>query len=745
MSFTKGQLFEEFFSQKYKDFTRNESLAKGIEFIQSKISNELNEIGRQVVEGKLKFQMKLFLQTYSKHSDMVAVKRKYKDEWDDLCITICDEWLVHPENQPSTSTASSSSASSSSAQRGRPPKDLKELGQRQIYRKAIEFAERADFNEEILLHALKHAAKQNENSELLRLISPIVSAFDHNTLQNKTVVNRADNEPLKKLTGEEALWEVLYNNLSKNQYQHIKNLLDEMGFHILPSYHDVADAKKMCRPPPKEATFTDTKASVSLKAVTKHTVDRTFELKANDIEQLVEKSNQDIIETEFIFARGGDGSTGQSQYQQRASDGSMPKDSALFTITMTPLVWRTTCGKKIELWKNPIPRSADGNRPILLEFTKETPEYVVEQFKLLREQEEEMAKDPFVKAVGNKAIKVHCKFFDTLVDMKVANVLAKQKGSQRCFICSKTPREFNMLLEFLPTDDELCQYGFSQTHFIINCFKFLLKLASKDIHGVRFYKSNASVKAKIEARLKEILAALEAEFHIKFEQVKADGFGSTTTGNVCRKAFAKPEVLAEILRLDVELVTNFATIISLLHSLEDIDIDKFEELCTATHRFFGPGGKYHWYYLSPTVHKVLAHSRQIMAILPLSPGYFSEEGAEAHNKYYKTYRLRFAQKSSREANLRDVINRAMDKSDPKLFAKAANKRLKRKAYRPLPPRAQYYIKQSNDDEEANDDEYSTAPPTFTDNIDDSLDDCIFDVLEDDDDEYVEDDMSTDSE
>jgi len=49
---------------------------------------------------------------------------------------------------------------------------------------------------------------------------------------------------------------------------------------------------------------------------------------------------------------------------------------------------------------------------------------------------------------------------------------------------------------------------------------------------------------------------------------------------------------------------------------------------------------------------------------PLPVGLMGEEGSEAKNKYYRSFRLQHARRSSRKNNLTDVFLRAMDTSDP---------------------------------------------------------------------------------
>lgn len=117
---------------------------------------------------------------------------------------------------------------------------------------------------------------------------------------------------------------------------------------------------------------------------------------------------------------------------------------------------------------------------------------------------------------------------------------------------------------------------------------------------------------------------------------------------------------------------------------------------------------YSWYLLTPTVHKVLMHGADFIIhfLLPLGlcvfsriihinslnkkrskwnitysemicweeynlrkelfqiTGSLSEEEQESRNKDFRTFRIRFARKASREGNLKDIFSRFLISSDP---------------------------------------------------------------------------------
>ena len=59
--------------------------------------------------------------------------------------------------------------------------------------------------------------------------------------------------------------------------------------------------------------------------------------------------------------------------------------------------------------------------------------------------------------------------------------------------------------------------------------------------------------------------------------------------------------------------------------------------------------------MTPTLHKLLNHSAEIVnhALLPI--GMLSEEAQEARNKDFKSFRENFARKTLRTDNLTDII------------------------------------------------------------------------------------------
>ena len=144
-----------------------------------------------------------------------------------------------------------------------------------------------------------------------------------------------------------------------------------------------------------------------------------------------------------------------------------------------------------------------------------------------------------------------------------------------------------------------------------------------------------------------------------------------------RKLFAKPEYLAELYNIDLEIVVGIIDCWIALKT-EDIDALAFKEfgyhLCDRYDEL------YPWAEMCQSVHKVLRHGWLMMEACPetLSLCIYSEDGMEASNKYLKTFAVSRSRQMTRKNRLQDTHQRMLDMSDPILLSKRAKKMNKRK-------------------------------------------------------------------
>lgn len=90
---------------------------------------------------------------------------------------------------------------------------------------------------------------------------------------------------------------------------------------------------------------------------------------------------------------------------------------------------------------------------------------------------------------------------------------------------------------------------------------------------------------------------------------------------------------------------KFSIILRTLASGYKINIALFTKICDDTADLYVQ--LYPWYYMPPTVHKVLLHGAAIIKSFIIPIGHLSEEAVEARNKDIRYYREHHTRKFSR--------------------------------------------------------------------------------------------------
>ena len=135
-----------------------------------------------------------------------------------------------------------------------------------------------------------------------------------------------------------------------------------------------------------------------------------------------------------------------------------------------------------------------------------------------------------------------------------------------------------------------------------------------------------------------------------------NGAGNCNTGNTARAFYENASVAAEILGIEVELIEKMAEICTILTCGQPINSNKFDKKCKEWINLF-KNSSINWFWLSPTLHKVLEHGKLVIDTFPIPVAWLSEEPAEASNKTFKKFRLHHARKHNPEATLEDVFKR----------------------------------------------------------------------------------------
>lgn len=658
-------------------FTKREILdledaqkGSGVQYILNKL-----KIDRDRIDTKdLQCLTKLISALVSKRNEKFKKEKKSKD----LFIEKHKEWINSIFVVPDLRT-NNSPIVSSTLKRGRPSVEFSEMSDRSKRRVIGEISNQCKNDPLKILMAARYAANKSHDTELSSVLKELISN-PQSCVQIKQLIKAPQSFKVK--TPEEALAFLFDNKLSKSVYTNIHLETKACGSDVWPSYDRVKETKRLCRPPREAIQINESGADCQLQSLLHHTATRIIDLQHEVILAHTQKSNCRDIETVFIFSWGFDGTSGFSSFKQSYSDASTEiSDTNLFACTCIPLRLVTTNG--IILWNNAISQSEKFCRPIALKWIKETTETIKLQKQLIDEQIEKLEYLEIEKS--EYKIRIHFSLHMTLIDGKVLNAITETKSSQTCPICHATPKQFNDLENILkdvfwPITNSL-QHGISALHAWIKAMECCLNISyRKNINKWRV--TSATDKIEYSRRKAEIQDILWKKLGLKVDMPKAGGCGTSNDGNTARRAFQNPEVFANCLGLNLELVRNLSTILIALSSHLPINPHKFEVLCHQTAKIYIQ--YYKWYLMPATLHKILIHGKAIIENSILPVGMFAEEASEARNKSYKSFRERNSRKCSRKATMEDIFFRSMDSSDPLIASLSLSSRLQKRKKLPLP-------------------------------------------------------------
>lgn len=114
--------------------------------------------------------------------------------------------------------------------------------------------------------------------------------------------------------------------------------------------------------------------------------------------------------------------------------------------------------------------------------------------------------------------------------------------------------------------------------------------------------------------------------------------------------------------MNEELITRFSNILKAVSSGYEINAVTFGTYCKETATLYIK--MYPWYYMPPTIHKLLIHGSSIVKETILPIGLLSEEALEATHKYVRKFREHHTRKNSRLNTNEDLFKRLLLTSDP---------------------------------------------------------------------------------
>lgn len=354
------------------------------------------------------------------------------------------------------------------------------------------------------------AMVRDENVVDAEIISNL-SKVDLETKNHILEVIRGELLPVKKYTASEALALMVDLKLSKPKYEQLRSENKNRNADLLPPYYRVVEAKAECYPPHRFITLSDFGAEVELQHLLNHTIERLIQIcDENLIRGLTEPKLQ------VTYKWGMDGASGQSCYKQifNNNSGNCSADASVFMISLLPL--QISSADRI-IWTNPLPSSTKFCRPIKFNFTKETPENSVKEFKIMEEKISKLKDSSIV--CGSKNILVTHKLYSTMVDGKMIDDLTENKCHSTCYICSATTSQMNDFdnLKTKKLIESNYAFGISSLHCWIRFMECLLHISYKLEIG-KWKACTESDKEKVKAKKSMVQQEFKREKgKIKFE------------------------------------------------------------------------------------------------------------------------------------------------------------------------------------------------------------------------------------
>ena len=430
-------------------------------------------------------------------------------------------------------------------------------------------------------------------------------------------------------------------------------------------------------------------------------------------QSLVSHSLQQLVEVEKelhhaqypLIAKlsdGLDGSGSHRIYNQKQMHPDLTTKN--FLLYAFKIIWlKDSFGNT--LWTNPCPNSPFALRPVALLALSESEENVRFLMDSTINSETKYLKS---NGIQTKAGRINIEITRCLFDTKMAATLDGAGGAS-CHLCTSTREQLK--------DVDLVQHGFPINRFIDSALQIFeevnedefFSLPSKErfgishrptseenilsaspLHGylrvfswfmqliyhLRAGEMNWSPSsAKIRHSMEFTREFLWEKIKIRIDYPTSQG-GTTSTGNVVRTCFQREinnnkdflywiaTLIPNHCQLHVTTIyTNLSVILRIFNSDERIDNEKFSTLCKETYLLILIA--FPWASITPTLHKVLAHSPQIIEEYNegRSMKSFSEEGLEACHKYIRHFREQLARKTSFEANIQDIFTRLIAQSD----------------------------------------------------------------------------------
>ena len=174
----------------------------------------------------------------------------------------------------------------------------------------------------------------------------------------------------------------------------------------------------------------------------------------------------------------------------------------------------------------------------------------------------------------------------------------------------------------------------------------------------------ATDRVQFEQQKRDVQAALRQRLRLRANEPRAGGSGNSNDGNTARRAFRSSAKFAACPGVDERLIQDLHVILQAISRFHRLDTSALASFCRRTAQRYVE--LYGWFPMPTTLHRLLAHSAEVVKSCHLPIGMMSEEAAEAANKRVRQYRLRHTRKDTRLHTMSDLVGYLLVASDPLL-------------------------------------------------------------------------------
>ena len=510
--------------------------------------------------------------------------------------------------------------------------------------------------------------------------------------------------------------------LSRDQIRKLRYMMMEKEI-TFPTTNELNKARKNLRPVVSIA-LEGKGVKVNYEELIRHTTESILKI-------CIEEGSFERIEGdsyEMFYKDGCDGAGMQTKMKTNKSPENQKSDSEhhIFQYGITPLkLICTRASSKTEvMWENKSPNSQFTVRPVYLIRETETNEELQNEVITTTDRaRDKLNSEGMVIDFAGSAVDMKFNIKDTMKDLKMKRNLSGLKGA-KCILCHTKQADWtctekvhngfpithtveetmqiytelsdeNGIVKRSPGDFEIrkgCtakplttsdQHSICITHSYINGTTWFLKLLYRCYSDYTCWIEYSDTRGDSVRNAKTyVLNKIEANHGLILDQcaLATAKTGTSTTGGQGRRFFSEEvlQTLLDIIPKKYEenlllLHKQLSIILRIVSFNGQINVDIYDQLC----QDFSMNliNNFPFALLNDTLHATVHHSPELIRDNEgYSLGALSEEGLEGNNKDIRNYLSRFCRKTSMINQVTDVMNRLLERSDPKISNKIKKQR-----------------------------------------------------------------------